>query len=726
MDKNLKQKIAELKEYGEKPVGVFGARASGKTMFFTVLYGLSGFSNKEGKFSIMCNDDDTRKYLSKNYSYISSGELLPRTEINDIKKVLMNYVYNENSYNLRSFDFAGELLKENTIEEKEIASVFLKKQEKIYSFFSNCSSILIFLEPTDDTKETLKRQTEIDKLLGILREAKGREGQKVPLGIVVTKWDKINPEVADSTENVEEKKVLEYIKGHKVYKNIYNLLSGVSEEVKVFPISSFGHSREGDYPPDDLTNPFNVFAPLIWASKMRDRDWSNKIKIILKQNVPLKDAKDIIESYSKNVENRDMLDEVMESFKDYNKRLRNKKIMKTIAGIFVVIAVTGGIYGIAQKKNMMFSSAKFEKDKKKQIEKIEKFVMKYGESDKKSKELIDLKMDALIIAIDVEIDEAKKLELIRTFLKTYEKKDPKKTEIVLNKKAEIEKKLESAQFENKLKKESSQAYADLTTQISVEVDNLKKYRMLKSFVQSYPDYKDLASVNEDMNKYLKLADREKYKEIEDYMKSGINEDTKIFDRIEEYLAIADFVEYKKEVSAIKESLREEDLYRLVRTSVEAYNQNSNRNTFKEVIVKTANYRANNKTGKYLDKVNNYINQVKAIEKGVQTEIEVYLNSKRIDLKGKKAEIKLEIGKQVYYITKDNINDSIGKDAYIGSKTDKLSIDTNIYLTMYITDSSGKESEFGPEVFKLESINSYKNVGGIDVVLRTNTDKFKIK
>ena len=78
------------------------------------------------------------------------------------------------------------------------------------------------------------------------------------------------------------------------------------------------------------------------------------------------------------------------------------------------------------------------------------------------------------------------------------------------------------------------------------------------------------------------------------------------------------------------------------------------------------------------------------------------------------------------MTKDNMQDGIGKHVYIGSKNDKLSIDTNIYLTMYITDSSGKESEFGPEVFKLESINSYKNVGGIDVVLRTNTDKFKIK
>lgn len=101
--------------------------------------------------------------------------------------------------------------------------------------------------------------------------------------------------------------------------------------------------------------------------------------------------------------------------------------MKTIAGILVVVAVSGGIYGIVQKKNMMFASAKFEKDSKKKLEKIEKFVLKYGESDKKSMQLLEEKKDALMIAIDIEVDEAKKLELIRLFLKSYEKKDPKES-----------------------------------------------------------------------------------------------------------------------------------------------------------------------------------------------------------------------------------------------------------------------------------------------------------
>ena len=312
------------------------------------------------------------------------------------------------------------------------------------------------------------------------------------------------------------------------------------------------------------------------------------------------------------------------------------------------------------------------------------------------------------------------------YLKKYENKNSEQTKTILDIKAKLEQNLESAQYESKIKKEASKAYAEMSSQIAVQPDNLKKYRMLKSFVQMYPEYSDIASVNEEANKYLKVADREKYKEIESYMKTGVQEDSKIFDSIEAYLAVADFNEYRKEVTAIKESLREEELYKLVRTSVELYNQSSNRNNFKEVVVKTANYRANNKTGKYTDKVNGYTNQIKAIEKGIQTEIEVYFNTKKMDLKGKKAEVKLEIGKQVYYITKDSIPDGIGRDIYIGSKTDKLSIDSNIYLTIYITDNTGKEIELGPEVFKVENLNQYKNLGGVDVVLRTNIDKFKIK
>lgn len=319
----------------------------------------------------------------------------------------MNYVYNENNYVLRSFDFAGELLKENTIEEKEIASVFLKKQEKIYTFFANCSAILIFLEPTDDTKETLKRQTEIDKLLGILREAKGREGQKVPLGLVVTKWDKINPEVMQSTEKEEEKRVLDYITKHRVYKNIYHLLSGVSEDVKVFPVSAFGKAKEGDYPPDDLSEPFNVFGPLIWASKSRDVVWTNKIKAILKQDIPLKDAKEIVESYYKNVENKDMIGEIEQAFNAYKTRIRTKKIIKIAALVVIVSSLaTTGLY-FAHQKTGMYQSAHLEQDVKKKLEKIDKFVIKYGVSDEKSKKLLDEKKGVLIAAIDAEVDTEK-------------------------------------------------------------------------------------------------------------------------------------------------------------------------------------------------------------------------------------------------------------------------------------------------------------------------------
>ncbi len=38
MEEIVENKVSKLKQYGEKPIGVFGARASGKTMFFTILY----------------------------------------------------------------------------------------------------------------------------------------------------------------------------------------------------------------------------------------------------------------------------------------------------------------------------------------------------------------------------------------------------------------------------------------------------------------------------------------------------------------------------------------------------------------------------------------------------------------------------------------------------------------------------------------------------------------
>ncbi len=726
MDKNMKQRIAELKEYGDKPVGVFGARASGKTMFFTILYGLSGFKTKSDRFSIMCDDDDTRKYLSKNYAYLQEGELLPRTEINDVKKVVMNYIYNENNYVLRSFDFAGELLKENTIEEKEIASVFLKKQEKIYTFFANCSTILIFLEPTDDTRETLKRQTEIDKLLGILREAKGREGQKVPLGLVVTKWDKINPDIVDSTEEEEEKRVLDYITKHRVYKNIYHLLSGVSEDVKVFPVSAFGRAKEGDYPPDDLSSPFNVFGPLIWASKSRDVVWSNKIKDILKQNIPMKDAKEIVESYYRNVENKDMMGEVQEAFKAFKKRQTSKKIAK-IAAAILIIGVAAGFGGYKlQEKNMMFSSAKLEKDVKKKFEKIEQFKLKYGASDSKSKELLEDKKGIIVAAIDAETDYQKKLQMIDSFLREYKGLDAEKEQIVSQKKQEIENMLQSETEKNKIKKEVTEAYNDLQNKLISANDSLVKYRNIKIFVESYPGSQYDTLLKEDMKKYLKLADREKYNQIDAAMKSANRNDSVVFDKLEEYLAVADFTDYKKEVLAIKESLREEELYRAMKSAVENFNKNPGSNTFKELNVKTANYRANNKTGKYLDLANNYINQIKNIEKGLAGEVEVYINSKNADLAGKTAEIELTIGKQKYNIVKEGLKDGANKEIYLGSKNDKIGVDTAIYVVLYISDASGKEQKYGPEVFKLEDMNNYKSLKGIDVMLRLNLDKYRIK
>lgn len=311
-------------------------------------------------------------------------------------------------------------------------------------------------------------------------------------------------------------------------------------------------------------------------------------------------------------------------------------------------------------------------------------------------------------------------------MREYSGKDPVKEQEVAAKKSEIERMLATDIEKNKIKKEVTQAYGELQNQIASEKDSLNKYRAIKLFLESYPNSQYDNVLKEDMNKYLKLADREKYQEIDNIMKSSERNDAVVFDKLEEYLAVSDFTEYRREVSAIKESLREEDLYRGMKNAVDNYNKNPGTSALKEVIVKTANYRANNKTGKYLDKANSYVNQIKNIEKGMSSEIEIYINAKSVDIKGKKVEVKLSIGKQIYYVTKLSVPEGANREVYIGSKNDKIGVDSTVDVMLYITDASGKESIYGPETFKFEDFNNYKSLKGIDILLRTDTDKFKIK
>lgn len=716
MGKELKHKAEELKLHHEKPVGIFGARASGKTIFFTVLYGLSGFNNTKDKFSVICDDDESRAYLKKNYRYLLDGKLPPRTEVSDITKINMSYFYNQNSYVLKSFDFAGELIKDIDVEEEEeVGDEFKNLQNKLYEFFTKCSGILIFVEPSQDKKEGFERQTEIDKLLGFLKDLKGKWDFNIPMGMVISKWDKVSNGTIDGNYEEEQIKVEDYVKNHDIYNNIHSLITGVSTYVKVFPVSAFGASKEVDLPPEEL-KPFNLFTPLVWISDKRDIEWQTKVINILQENIPEKDAKEIYEIFKDNVDKKDLVDEVEVVYKAFKAKKRNKKII--LVSLISALVIAGGGYKVnseIQKQNM-YDKVISENNRREKIDKIDNFHTKYGLTGKKGKELSLEKKDAFYSLIDDKsITLEEKLDNVKLFIRVY-----------LGTEEAVKMEEQRARVEREI--ELRDAFAELEKSLVVEKDKLKKHRICRVFINEYPDYKDIETIKERSNKLIRSSDREKYEEIENYSKIDIDNYSEIFIKIEDYLSVEEFKEYRKEINEIKANLKDEYLYKNLKNSMEVYNKEINAKMIKEVVRTGESYLSNNTIGRYEDRIKNILKQVETIKAGIDAELEFYIEDKTGLIKNKKVELKVVYGKDINILKKSNVEKNV---LYSGSIDAKIDLNSVITVTAYIIDKNGKEIKLGPTSYKVEQMNRYRKLSNksgkkINIELRTYINNFMLK
>lgn len=730
MDEVLENRVNKLKTYGEKPIGVFGARASGKTMFFTILYGLTGFKDEQDQFSVLCKDEETRKYLSNNYSYVSRGDLLPRTEITLMRKIVMDFVYNQSDYSMKSFDFAGELLKENSMEEKVLADVFLKRQKKIYEFFASCSAILIFIDPSEDDSETFKRQDEVNKLLGYLKDENGVWSKSIPIALVITKWDKVSQ---GKNEVVEKKKAIDYIQNHRVYKNIYNILQGASDTVDIFPLSAFGESKDGDLPPDDLNQPFNLFAPMVWISHRRDIDWKNKIKQVFKEEkINAKDAKDIIKDYMNNVRDKELVKEVDKIYKKYLAKGRNK-VIGLIALLIVIIGGSGAGYFIYSEKNK--ESFEFNKvleisNKIEQIQAIDNFRLKYGEESENSKKLILKLKDAYKEAIDLENDINQKEILINQFEERYT--DSESQEFIRTRKAVLSEEKKQNEILQRKRADADSEYKLLETIWKDNSASLKKYEYSKAFITNYPDYRLINIVKENAAKYLKLADRELYDEIVNYNSNSNKNLNVLYEKIETYLVKADFKEYKAQVSNLKDNLKEEEYFDFVKTRLSDYNKAPTKTLLLNLSNSLENYMKNSKQKKYETFVKKYQEQITELNKGQDTELELYVDISDFTKENAKVEIRANpVTSGIIFKSKDNISGKQRGMQYIGADGAKISLDTKVEVIVYVTTPDNKEYLFGPQVIALSDMNNGIIVkdtksNSIKVELRTKKEKFNIK
>ncbi len=725
MKKELKKKIEELKGYDEKPIGIFGARASGKTMFFTILYGLTGFNNSDEKFSVICNDADSHTYLRENYLYLLEGKLPPRTDINDINQVIMRYFYNKSNYDLKSLDFAGELIGNFSHNDEELVKMFFEKQKRIYKFFANCGGILIFLEPSTDKKKSFDRQNEVNNLLSKLQEEKGKWGCDIPVGIVLTKWDKVTHELNDDLVQSEEEKAVDYIKNHEIYSNIYNMISGVTEYVKIFPISAFGSHKEGDLPPDDLSKPFNLFNPLVWISKNRDAVWVSRIKDMLSDNIPKKEAKIIVELFMENVENESLQNEVKTAYAIYLKKKRKKAMLYT-ALISVVILIFSSFQLMKVQQYIQINNMEEKPDK--QLQKIDEFWAKYGDNSTLGKKLISLRKAKSKLRIENSSANPKQqLDYINVFIEEYES-DPNSREDVSFMK-EQKKRILSTVTSLEKREHINEVYTRLEDSLQKYDNNLDKYRLFVKFLDDYPDALSYPEISSNFKMYLDMAENETYQKIIKMQNELHNKEhaDKIFSVIAEYMSIEAFTEHKREVSIIKKNIDEEFLYQELTSSLEKYNSNLNRKNLKEVLRKCQNYLSSNLGNRYQKKVLNILGQIETLESGKSSEFEFYIINKNKQYDDKKIELIVELGSKAYNIEK-TIADS--GQVYIGSSEMNFGINQNVVVTAYMK-SFKEETSFRSVKFYLEDFDKPIVASGtknreLPIILKINKNNFKLR
>ena len=699
--------LEELKKYDNKPIGVFGARASGKTMFFTVLYGLSGYNNEKEKFSVVCSEPESRAYLKKNYKYLLDGKLPPRTELDDITKINMNYFYNQNNYLLKSFDFPGELLKD--IEEtEEVNDGFLVLQEKIYSFFANCSGILIFIEPSESKKESFNRQTEVDKLLGFLKDYKGKWDFNIPMALVITKWDKVSGDLTEAVPKFEEEKVEDFVKNHSIYSNIYSLIMGVSENVKIFPVSAFGEAKDNDLPPDEL-KPFNLFNPLIWVSQKRDIEWKERIETVFSRNIGKKDAGEIYNVFIENVENKELISEVKLSYERFSKK-KNLQLTAIIT-IIVLILAGMGING-RYRKNLQFKYKKdifAEMDLKTKIDKIEEYLELYGE--KRSEDIILEKVTTLESVIFSDINPSFKLQAVDKLLLLRPNHKDKDKYI---------KEKEYLRYE--ILRDSD--YRKLEERLKTKESDIEKYRLYISFIRKYPSDSISERLRVIAAKHIKKADRDKYGEIEKLSLSESRDNKKLLNEIDDYLAEKDFVEYKKTIKDLKENIIEEDLYLEVKKTLELYNKKVNLKNLKNLKLKIDSYLTYNKFGRYIAKFEKMRKDVERVLNGKKVEISVFIKEGNLNVKNKEVELRIEVENTDKLLYKKIGNKN---NVYIGSLDSELRLDSKIKITLYLLGDN-KETTFEGIIISGDDLNQWIKTDKNEVSIKIEVDEnnFKIK
>ncbi len=638
--KTITDILNQLEAFSKKPVGIFGDAGAGKTVYFTVLYHQKASEN--GEVRLTNSDFENQElnkselYLRENYlKYLSRGQNIPSTGIDNEKKLQLNYSYRNIEYQMVTYDYSGELTKnrmDKEIEEREVNSEdifrkveFEKKQSELYDFFKKCKSIMIFLEFTEDVARKEQIVQNISDLLNAIEKNKkinNKTGSSIPIAIIITKCDHHSPVDSEFVSQLE--KVKKTLEEDPQYKKILNQVKNfASKELEIFPISSFGGSKRselGEELPPESINPKFIFKPLIWFSNMYDQFYMSEIECILDYSISAKELTLIKEFVNHNIGDNDIKGKLLEEIEKKRKTKRKKRNLITITTTIIFIL----LLGISLKVIGNNKYNKLEKDYINSVDIYEKsIIMNNIEEDflleiTNSKRINDLKknydnlkeqqkkitfkiienMDSLSLrkkAIEdflyifgTETEYQVALSKIKEDIFNEEVKQ--KYQIILNLKDSKSKKEEIEAFINEFpdhylsinlkneliriesKLDVDQAYFNLMDTIQYIDSDYSKYQEIKNFLSRYHDIDNYEEVNAQAESYLLKAEKKLYEEIKI---AEQRQDRELMrELVDRYLYTNDFKDYINEVKLINSKINfmnEQDMVNKINENVHIYN-----------------------------------------------------------------------------------------------------------------------------------------------------------
>jgi hypothetical protein len=642
------KKLEKLNEFAKKPVGIFGDVGAGKTVYFTVLYHQKSSENGEVRITNSEKTDENQElknselYLRKNYlQYLSKGMNIPSTEIFGEQKLKLNYSYNNIEYHMTTYDYSGELTK-NQIDrvlttDTETNSSFKQKefeehQKNLYGFFDSCKSIMVFLEFTENISQKEHIVQNISDLLNAIEKNKkssSNTGLINPLAIIITKWDHYS--TMDLGFEEESKKTKKSLENDIQYKKIFNQIKNFTDEkVEIFPLSSFGgsiKSKTGEEFPPESIDPKFLFNPLIWLANRYDQFYKKEIEDFLERATSSKDFQMIGNFINNNIGNTEIKEELINQVN--KKRAASKKkgrIIKFVSALIVIMIIFSAIKIVGDIKyfefEKMYKSSINIYEKRRIVTSAEDNLLLSITNPQKintlKKEFEDTEEEQKKVAFEI-INNTNSLSLKKESLEdflflygneteyqvalaqikenTLNEEVKKKYQLITemedneNKKEEIKNFLNefpdhvlSIDLKNELARvqgtlDLTEAYSKLLEEIQYQDNDYDRYLETKKFLNRYKNIDNYEEINAQAESYLFKAEKKLYDQIK--LAEQRQDRESMQEYVNTYLYRDEFKMYINEVNTIDSkilTLNEQDLANEINENVHIYNNFINENS----------------------------------------------------------------------------------------------------------------------------------------------------